>query len=243
MESLDLKQEYFLEGSDIGCLVIHGFTGTPAELRELGGLLHTEGYTVKGVRLKGHGTSISEMEKCKYTDWIKSVEEGYEELRSCCSQVYVIGHSMGGALALYIAEQCAVDKVVALAPALVNKDKSSRFVPIAKYFMRYTEWKPVERPEGESKYLLGYEKIPLHSVHELIKLQRVVRKNLKRINRPLLIIHTSKDQAIDEKGIELLKTGVTSKEIKAIYLHNCGHNITVECEKETVFKEVINFLR
>ncbi|WDC84711.1 hypothetical protein PL321_03340 [Caloramator sp. mosi_1] len=83
---VDLRKEYLFEGSDEGCLVIHGFTGTPAELRLLGERLHSKGYTVYGVRLKGHGTNVEEMEKCTYKDWIDSALEGYNLLRSRCKK-------------------------------------------------------------------------------------------------------------------------------------------------------------
>jgi carboxylesterase len=243
METLDLKNEYFFKGNDIGCLVIHGFTGTPAELRELGERLKTEGYTVCGVKLKGHGTTLEDFEKSTYSDWIASVEAGYKKLKSTCSKIYVIGHSMGGVLTLNIGENYPVDKLVLLAPALVNKDKNSLFVPFLKYFKKYTEWAPVQRPEEETKYLLGYGKIPLACVHELLKLQRVTKAKLNTIDKPILIIHSKKDNAIDEKGIDIIEKNVSSKDVKKVYLYNCSHNITVEGEKETVFKEVIEFLK
>jgi carboxylesterase len=242
MEDIDLKKEFFFSGNQTGCLLIHGFTSTPAEIRELGEHLNKVGYTVLGVQLAGHGTVIEDMEKSKYTDWIQSVEEGYARLQGVCSTIHVIGHSMGGVLALYLAENVDVNKVVALAPALVTKDPNAKYAGLAKYFMKYSEWTERERPEEEKKYLLGYSKIPVKSVGELNKLQRVTIKSLNKITQPILIIHAMKDNTIHEKGIDLLANGVSSKEIKKSYLDHCGHNITVECEKDIVFKEVIAFL-
>lgn len=242
MEAVDLKKEFFFQGNETGCLLIHGFTSTPAELRELGENLNKAGYTVLGVRLSGHGTVIEDMEKSKYTDWIHSVEDGYARLREICSTIHVIGHSMGGVLALYIAENVEVNKVVALAPALVTKDPAAKYAGIAKHFMRYSEWTERERPEEESKYLLGYSKIPVSSVNELNRLQRVTRKSLQKIKQPILIIHALKDDSIHGRGIDLIINGVSSYDIKKMYLNRCGHNITVEGEKDKVFKAVIAFL-
>lgn len=242
MSNEDYKKEFFFKGNDKGCLLVHGFSSTPAELRELAERLSSGGFTVLAVRLAGHGTEIEDMEKCTYNDWIKSVEEGYMRLKDICKEIYVIGHSMGSLLALYIAENHVVDKIVTLAPAIITKDKNAKFVPIVKHFIRYIEWKAKNRPEEEAKYLLGYRKIPLASVHELGKLQRIVRKQLPKINKPILIIQSHKDQTVDEKGVEVIEKNVTSQNVKKIYLNNCGHNITVECEKENVFTEVTNFL-
>lgn len=243
MENVDLKEQYFLTGKKEACLVIHGFTSTPAELRELGEKLHEEGFTVLGVKLKGHGTTVEEMEKSTYKDWINSAVEGYLKLKNNYEKVYVIGHSMGSLLALYIAENYDVDRVLALSPPLIVKNKSAKFAFAAKYFMRYSEWEPSERPAEETKYLLGYGKVPIRSVHQLNKLTTVVKKSLNKINAPLLVIHSHKDQTVDEKSVDLLLNSVKSTIKEKIYLNKCGHNITVECEKEDVFRGVINFLK
>ncbi|MDR3594415.1 alpha/beta fold hydrolase [Clostridium sp.] len=243
METTNLRNEFFFKGNDIGCLLIHGFSSTPAELRELGEKLMTEGYSVCGVKLKGHRTTLEDFESSKYNHWIDSVEGAYNKLKSFCSKIYVIGHSMGGVLTLNLAENHVVDKLVLLAPALITKDKTALLVPILKHFIKYTEWPPMKRPKEETKYLLGYSKIPLACIHELSKLQKITKAKLNKIDKPLLIIHSKKDNSIDEKGIELIEKEVASKEIKNVCLNKCGHNITVECEKETVFKEVIEFLK
>lgn len=239
---VDLRKEYLLEGNDEGCLVIHGFTGTPAELRLLGERLHSKGYTVYGVRLKGHGTNVEEMEKCTYKDWIDSALEGYNLLKKRCKKVHVIGHSMGSLLALYIAENFDVDSVSALAPPLFNKNKAANFAFIIKYFMRYSEWEPRERPEEEMKYLLGYNKVPIKSVDEFNKLNKVVKKNLSKIEAPLLIVYSTNDETVDVKSADYLNNSAKSKLKRICKLEKSGHNITVECEREDCFKAVLEFL-
>jgi len=47
-------EPFFLSGSRCGCLLVHGFTGTPKEMRWMGENLHSQGYTVLGIRLSGH---------------------------------------------------------------------------------------------------------------------------------------------------------------------------------------------
>jgi len=132
MPQIDFKKEYFLEGGTKACLLVHGITGTPAELRELGELLNSKGYTVLGVRLKGHGTVIEDMLDCTYRDWIASAVEGFELLRKKCSKVYVIGHSMGSLIALYIEENLKADKIVTMSPPLVVKHWTTNLAFAAK---------------------------------------------------------------------------------------------------------------
>ena len=47
-------EAYYFPGNEVGIILVHGFTGSPAELKELGEELHKEGYTVQGVLLPGH---------------------------------------------------------------------------------------------------------------------------------------------------------------------------------------------
>lgn len=243
MEQIDLRKEYLFKGNNIGCLVIHGFTSTPAELRELSEKIRDEkGYTVLGVRLKGHGTTITEMEQCKYMDWIDSAVEGLEKLKETCDKIYVIGHSMGGVIALYIAENYPVDKVVVLSPALVNKGKATDFAFIIKHFMKYATWPPEERPEEETKYLLGYDRAPIRSVDQLNKMAKKVRKELNRIVKPTLVVYSHKDNTVDEKSIEMIQNNLGTKEIQTVFLNECRHNITIECEKGKVFEAVLKFI-
>jgi carboxylesterase len=243
MENVNLKEEYFLKGKKEACLLIHGFTSTPAELRELGEKVHEAGYTVLGVRLKGHGTVVEDMEKSTYKDWIDSAVEGYKKLKDRYEKIYVIGHSMGSLLALYISESFEVDKVIALSPPLVVKNKATKWAFIGKYFIRYHEYPPKFRLEEEIKYLLGYSKVSIRSVHELMKLIAKVKKNLYKIKKPLLIIHSHKDETVDEVSVDLLYNSVSSEVKEKIFLNKCGHNITIECEKEDVFRGVIDFLK
>jgi carboxylesterase len=243
MESVDLKKEFFFKGGSVGCLIIHGFTGTPGEHITLGRRLRDEGYTVLGVRLKGHGTTVEDMETCSYKDWVESAVSGYERLCEQCNRVHVIGHSMGSLLALYIGENLGAEKIIALSPPLITTNKAVKLVFILKYFKKYKNWGKSKRTIDEAKYLVGYSKFALSSVHELNKLRVVVKKGLAKIKAPLLIIHSRMDKTVAGESVELLYNNVSSTIKEKVYLNKCGHNITIGCEKEEVFKEIIDFIK
>ncbi|MDP2995342.1 MAG: alpha/beta fold hydrolase, partial [Anaerolineales bacterium] len=91
--------------SKTGCLVTHGFTGAPKEMRWLGEYLNRQGYTVCSIRLNGHATKPEDMIRSRWQDWLLSVEDGYNLLRSCTDQVFLLGLSMGGVLSLTFASR------------------------------------------------------------------------------------------------------------------------------------------
>ncbi len=94
---------FFLEGGSIGVLLIHGFTGSPPEMRLVGDYLHQRGFTVSGPLLPGHGTTVEDMNRCQWTDWTNHVEKALADLQARCETVFVGGLSMGSLLTLYLA--------------------------------------------------------------------------------------------------------------------------------------------
>ena len=96
-------EPFLLRGNKIGVLLIHGFTGSPAELLPLGIFLNHEGFTVLAVRLAGHGTSERDLLRTNCGDWFNSVLDGYAMLKNFCDKIFVIGHSMGALLSLKLA--------------------------------------------------------------------------------------------------------------------------------------------
>ena len=78
------------------CLLIHGFTGTPKEMRWMGEYLNGQGYTCLGIRLAGHATDPEDMIRSNWTDWTVSIEDGYRLLRGVSDDIFLGGLSMGG---------------------------------------------------------------------------------------------------------------------------------------------------
>src|SRR5438128_12657349 len=92
-----------IRGGTRGCLLIHGFAGTPPEMRGLGEYLAAAGYDVMGPLLAGHGLSPEAMALTRWTDWAASAQLAYETLRQDCAEVFVAGQSLRGTLALHLA--------------------------------------------------------------------------------------------------------------------------------------------
>ncbi len=76
-------EPFFIPGGKIGCLLIHGFTGTPKEMRNLADSLTLEKYTILGIRLAGHATDLEDMRHSTWRDWLASVEDGINLLKGC----------------------------------------------------------------------------------------------------------------------------------------------------------------
>ena len=95
---------YEKHGED-AVLLIHGLTGTPAEMRAVAKRLTKQGFSVMCPQLAGHCGSIGALKRSKWQDWYRTVEQAFEALKLTHERVYVTGLSMGALMALKLAEE------------------------------------------------------------------------------------------------------------------------------------------
>ncbi|HYH01521.1 MAG TPA: alpha/beta fold hydrolase [Bacillota bacterium] len=228
-------------------LLIHGFTACPFEMRELGQYLYGLGYNVFGVRLAGHGTSIVDFANSKGNDWVNSTRKGLAVAALLGYETVVVGESMGGALAVLLAQTfpSLVHQLVLCAPCFQIKDFRSRFAG----------WKWVQRlmPYYNATIQYGwqydywYTTIPLAAVAELAKISGAACQTGPGIAVPTLVIQAENDQMVIPQGARrffnsLTKVAPSQKELKTF--PDGHHNLTVDLNprKKDVFEWVGHFI-
>jgi len=230
-------------------LLIHGFTDCPAKIRMIGEFLNKKGFTVKGILLKGHGTDIKNMDKATYQNWIQDAEKGYKELKKKYNYVSIIGFSMGAILALYLGIKYDVNKIVAISPALVLKNKKFIFAPMLKYFMKYNphqtfkEEFPKEACDYNLNYYIEYNQIPIEGLCNFIKLEKIVKKDLSKVICPIFIIQPLKDELVDVKGAKIIYEKINSKKKKILWLKKSQHTCQLGPEKQEIHEAIYKFLK
>src|SRR5262249_1391052 len=128
-------EPFSADGGEIGVLLCHGFTGCPQSLRPWAEAMAKAGHTVRLPLLPGHGTTWQDMNRTTWRDWYGCVEDAFRELRARCDAVVVGGLSMGGALALRLAEQhgTAVSGLVLVNPAVKAEDPKLKLLPVVRF--------------------------------------------------------------------------------------------------------------
>jgi carboxylesterase len=242
MKILPGCEPIFKKNGSKGCLLLHGFTSCPFELSLLGDQLQEEGYTVSIPLLPGHGTSPKDLKRYSWKEWYESAKQALFELRKSCHTVYVVGLSMGGSLALHLSAHYQVDGIVALAPGLFLKNKLSILSHILYPFYPYSKkwFGPDIKADVKT---ITYDKIPVKSLSELLKMFKHLRDDLMDINIPILIIYAKKDHVIDGKSAKEIYRKVSSNNKRILSLKNSYHIITLDIEKEQAFRETIKFLK
>ena len=224
--------------SEIGVLLAHGFEASPHEVRELAKYLADRNVTVYAVRLKGHGTDIKELDNAKWQDWYQDYQNGYDELFKRTKKIVAVGHSLGGALALHLAEQKNVSGVVSLAAPVGLQDKRTEYAWLIKYFKRYEARNITDE---EKKYY--YDRYSAAGVEQLVKFIDFYKKDLSKINEPILIIQLGNDTMIDPGSADYIYENVKSSSKRIIIINATGHGLFDGEYKNKVYEEVYNFVK
>lgn len=234
----------FVEGNDTGILLLHGFTGSPYEMRETAQLLQEKNYTISLPLLSGHGTNVKDLLNCKWTDWFEDAKQALFKIRNSCKNVFVIGLSTGASLALHLAAHYQVEGVIALSPALFLKGKSIRLLPIVPPFIRYrNEGSGPDISDLKAKQeAVAYHKTPIKAAKEILKLYDHLKMDLPEIYTPVLIVQSVQDHVVDFKGARWIYDHIASKEKQFLKLEKSFHVVTLDIEKNIVNREIDTFI-
>jgi len=229
---------------EVGCLLLHGFSGSPLEMVPLSEALSNAGWTVASAQLAGHGTSPKDLARTTWRDWIASAADAYEDLRRRTRRQAIIGLSMGGAIALYLAAREGADAVVAIStpirirPMLAGAARvASRVMPLAPVIFRLSPRDPMAR-----QYRSPYAQIPLGATAELSALLSETVRALPSVIAPLLVVQGRRDWVIPkESGEEILSLAAHARG-RLLWLRRSGHVATLDRDHELLFQEVKGFL-
>jgi carboxylesterase len=227
-----------------GVLLCHGFTGSPKSMIGWARHLEAAGFRVLLPRLSGHGTSWQELNKTAWTDWYCSVDDAFATLRAHCEQVFLGGMSMGAALALRLAEQHGpeVSALVLVNPVINITDPRMRVLPVLRLALPSLSGivNDIAKP-GQDE--CGYHRLPLQALHSQTFLWADVRRNLDRVDQPLLVYRSVHDHVCDPSSVPLIKAGVRSNDQTYIELQRSYHVATLDYDAEDIFDGSVAFFR
>jgi carboxylesterase len=237
----------FSGGSQVGVLLIHGFTGSPAEMRPVGEALAARGIGSIGLLLQGHGTRPEDMLGFTYSDWIADVERELDVLLTRCERAVLIGLSMGGTLALNVAARRVNDPrivgVVSICAPVVLDDWRLGIVKYASKFVKWQSWSgpDIKNRDAWGKHV-GYHRYRLPALIQLLDLVRETRPRLSTISQPILIVQARVDHVVPPRNAQLIHDGVSSTAREVLILDNCYHVVTVDHSAAQLKAAVFRFV-
>ena len=245
MEFFDNKNyEFNTESKDV-VYIIHGFTNTTYETRDLAKYLGGQGFYTKAINLPGHGTTPEDCNRTKFTDWIEFTEQGVAEMSSQCDNVFVIGISMGSDLALHLSSVFPLNAAVFASTVLEFKDFIGPRVltPIFHRIVPFRDKRKSYPKAVRNNYdYLGYKVWPMSAVNEMRKLTNLVKKELPAVKCPALIIHSTKDILSLQSNISLVYDNISSEIKEKFMVHQANHNLFISNpDQEQIFQKINSF--
>ena len=241
-------EAFVYPGGPVGCLVVHGFTGAPAEMRWFGQQLANAGYSVVGVRLFAHATRPEDMFRARPQDWVASVEDGYHLLRGLSDHVVVMGLSLGGILSLHFASRRPVRGVVAMSvPYVLMAPWRRRLRPVFPALSKVMPFFDKGAPDWFDPHVaddhLEYPRHPVRAVASLIDVHADMLRRLPLITAPVLMMSSHGDATAPPWHSQTIFDRLTTADKQLLLFERGGHVITRDVERQRVADAAAGFVR
>lgn len=222
----------------VGILYLHGFSGGTYEIAPLQQYLNQYGYPSKVPTLTGHGEMLH-LRGCKAEHWLKDAELSYRKLAKRVDEVIVVGFSMGGVLALYLAIRYPVKKLVLLSPA-IKYIEPKQLVKDAAIFA--SQGYQMKMDATFQRYAFKFGQVPIQAAISFMQVVAIVSPYLKCVTAPMMIAQGQLDGLVPYTTANYLYKEVASLD-KRLYFSPTGkHHICFSEDCEIWFEKVAQFI-
>lgn len=239
------------DGPD-ACLLLHGLTGSPAEVRPVGEALAEAGLRAVGPLLPGHGTSPEDLCTVSRGDLIRAAESALLSLRGA-RRIYLCGLSAGALLAIHLAAKSwmreglpDISAIALLAPAIEFAGATWLFANVLGRLpaLPFVIGKGGRDIQGGTPADDGsYQAVPLRWGAELRALSAEALKLARRVRAPALILHGALDGTVSPAGSRRLARQLASTKIELRIFPHSGHVLPLDVESRDVCSAVVQFFQ
>ena len=237
---------FFRDGGSTAVLIIHGYLGSPYDVKYMAEKLFQNGYTVSVPRLPGHGTCRQDFINTGKTEWLDEVYKNYKELEKKYSEVVIAGFSMGGLLAINAASTLKPERLILIAPALSNKRKFMFYsTPLLKFFIKTLNKNCRIKTNNKYEEYLKQEywsKDWIKAVADIVYLQLKAKKLLKTLESKILLLISESDNTVPVEVSEIVRKKVDSKHLTEKRVFKSRHMIFHSEEKENAVSFILEWL-
>ena len=238
-------EAYAHDGGPTGVLLCHGFTGSPQSLRPWAEYLAGAGLSVSLPRLPGHGTTWQEMARTRWEDWFSEVNRAFDELQSRSDEIFVMGLSMGGCLALRLAELrgTAIKGLVLVNPSLTDSALKFAAVRALKFFSVPAVKGIASDIKKPGAVEAGYDRTPIKAAASMPGLWQTTQQHLAELTQPVLVFHSETDHVVGPASVSLLTRALPASQLEVRELSDSYHVATLDNDAEAIFAGSLDFVR
>lgn len=232
------------EGGSVGVVLCHGFTGCPQSMRPWADYLADRGLTVSLPLLPGHGTRWQDMQATRWEDWYAEIDREMRALSERCEQVFVMGLSMGGTLALHTAARHgdAISGIVLVNPSVKADQRAIGVLPVLRHLVPTVRGitSDIAKPGVTEQ---GYEKVPLHALYSLSRFWTLVHEELPQVTQPVLLLHSAVDHVVAPENSAIVLGRISSTDVTEVVLEKSYHVATLDHDAPRIFEGSWEFVQ
>lgn len=230
----------------VGVLLVHGLNGSRHDMQELSDLFYTQEMITENILLPGHGSNVRDMLPLGWPEWSQAVRAELHALQQRCDLVFLVGHSLGGALCLHAAAHEEVAGIVTMcAPISMH----SWMIPMIQLAKRITPLVPTMRedvrdPEARRRHTRDvYRWTPMAPVESMLRFLPQLQTELAQITAPALVMVSVRDHVVPARDGRRIYSLLGSQEKHLVTLHRSYHVIMKDHDREEVFAKTIAFVQ
>ncbi len=239
-------QEVWQEGGrKAGVLLVHGLNGSVRDMVEIEEVLSRNGLVTRNLLLPGHGSHVRHMLPLGWPEWSAAVRAAYQEMRQQGLRVFLVGHSLGGALCLHVAAHEEVAGVVSMCAPISIRPWLRPLIRAGKYLWPLvpTVREDVRDPAARKRYTRDvYRWTPMQPVESMMNYLPVLRTELPRISAPALIMVSDRDHVVSPRDGKVIYHLIGSREKHFVTFHHSYHVIMKDHDREEVFAKTEAFV-
>jgi len=237
-----------------GVLIIHGFASSLDSVKEIKVPLESMGILTRIPTLRGHGQKSPEaLRGVHWHDWVADAEVALQSLLAEVERVIIVGHSMGGLIALTLAadHEDSVDSIVLAAAAVQLASPLAHGRPLhflVPLILRlFTKWPlpPIYADRELAKYDTNYHWAPMDSITSFLEFAEVTSCRLQEVKVPTFIIQSRKDTTVLPKSAEIIYNSISTpvEQKRIMWLELTDHEMFRDCEKNIIVGAIENYVR
>jgi carboxylesterase len=224
-------------------VVLHGFTGSPQSMRPLASALAAAGFSVELPLLPGHGTSVEDMIPTGWNDWCRAADAAFEQVAERTEQVFVAGLSMGGSLAIWLAEGHPEIAGLVLVNPLVEPAAPS-FKEMLVGMLEYGgDLLPsiasdiaMQRPRVHA-----YDATPIAPMLSMFDGIEDIAAGLGELRCPVLLLSSRKDHVVPSESGDLLAASAAGP-VERVWLERSFHVATLDYDAAEIEERAVEFV-
>jgi carboxylesterase len=235
--------------SAVGVVVVHGFTANPRGTRSLGERLASAGFAVDVPLLPGHGTSVRDLARTRYSDWRARVERSVADLAADRDRIVVVGHSIGGTIALDLAATSQVPLAAAVTINAMVLDRAgllARIAPVLQHVLPYVPRGAAGMPTDDfmrpGVQEGAYAWVSARAAQSLLMQLPRVRRGLAAVTCPVLVVTSPQDRTVDPANGPAIVAALAPDRVETLVCARSRHVPQLDHDEELVGERVVAFV-